>query len=120
MGGQAVNALALLSRLRELGIEVQAEGGQLRLRGRRAALSPELRQGAVAHKEALLSLLRAPAAEPICPSCRRTDYMPLGSGWRRCWACGQRWGPPAAPDPGNPPDLELLRDRLGTTDRRKR
>jgi TubC N-terminal docking domain len=115
-----VNAVALLARLRELGIEVQAEGDQLRLRGRRVSLTPELRQRAVAHKEALLALLRAPAAAPICPTCRRTDYMPLGSGWRRCWACGRRWGPPAAPDPGDPRDLELLRDRLGMADRRKR
>ncbi len=107
-----MNALGLLARLRELGIEVDVDGDQLRLRGHDAPLTPELRRCAVAHKPALLALLRGATTEPICPNCGRVDYMPIGSGWRRCWACGRRWGPTSAPDPGDPPDLRQIRDRL--------
>ncbi len=119
MGGPTLNALGLLARLRELGIEVEADGDQLRLRGRHAPLTPELRRGAAAYKPALLALLREAAAQPICPACGRIDYMPIGSGWRRCWTCGRRWGPAWAPDPGDPPDLDQIRGRLGVTDGRK-
>jgi hypothetical protein len=119
MGGQAVNALGLLASLREHGIEIEVDGDQLRLRGRQAPLTPELRRAAAAYKPALVALLREAATEPICPTCGRVDYMPLGSGWRRCWTCGRRWGPTRAPDPGDPPDLEQIRDRLGMSDGRK-
>jgi hypothetical protein len=115
-----VNALRLLASLREHRIEVEVDGDQLRLRGRQALLTPELRRAAAAYKPALLALLREAAAEPICPICGRVDYMPIGSGWRRCWACGWRGGPTRAPDPGDPPDLAQIRDRLGMGDGRKR
>lgn len=50
---------------------------------------------------------------PTCPICDQTDYLPIGRGWRRCWACGRRWGPPGTPDPGDPPDLVQLAALLG-------
>jgi hypothetical protein len=102
----------LLARLRDHGIEVQAAGGELQLRGLGVPLPPDLHQAAVLQKAELLALLRAPAA-PACPFCGRTDYLPLGSGWRRCWSCAERWGSAATPDPGDPPDLERIRVLLG-------
>jgi hypothetical protein len=114
-----LNALAVLARLRERGIEVAVDGDQLRLRGRQSSLTPELRRAAVAHKPALLALLRKAPAETTCATCGRTDYLPIGSGWRRCWACGRRWGPTSTPDPGDPPDVEQIRDRLGLRNGRK-
>jgi hypothetical protein len=114
-----VNARALLARLRDHGIEVQADGGELRLRGRGGALPPDLQRAAVQHKPELLALLGGPAELPACPSCGQTDYMPIGSGWRRCWSCTRRWGPAEAPDPGDPPDLARLRELLCIPRRRR-
>jgi len=107
-----VNALTLLARLRDHGIEARADGDELRLLGRGATLTPDLHRAAVEHKPALLALLRDAAALPACPSCGQTDYLPIGSGWRRCWPCARRWGPAQTPDPGDPPDLERVRDLL--------
>lgn len=115
-----MTALALLVKLRELGVAVQVHGDQIRLRGRHAPLPPELRRAAAVHKPALLALVTNAAAELACPNCGRIDYLSLGSGWRRCWRCGRRWGPTWAPDPGDPPDLNQLRERLGMTNGRIR
>lgn len=48
-----------------------------------------------------------------CPHCGARDYWPLGEGWRRCWACRRRWGPAGTPDPGEPADLERVRELVG-------
>src|SRR5207245_8813649 len=53
----------------------------------------------VQHRRALLELVQT-----ICPDCGEVDYLPLTGGWRRCWACGTRWGP--GRDPGDPSRLE--------------
>lgn len=115
-----MNVRALLASLRDHGIEVHASDGELQLRGHGAPLPPDLHQAVVQHKPALLALVGGPAALPACPFCGKTDYMPIGSGWRRCWPCGERWGPAEAPDPGNPPDLARVRALLGSPARRGR
>jgi hypothetical protein len=111
---------ALLARLRDHGVEVQAAGSELQLRGLGAPLPPDLHRAAVQQKAALLALISEPAALPACPFCRRTDYMPVDSGWRRCWSCAERWGPATAPDPGDPPGLARIRALLDTPARRQR
>ena len=51
-------------------------------------------------------LRRRRPAECTCAVCGACDYLPLGRGWRRCWSCGNRWGPGA--DPGEPQDLDRV------------
>ena len=57
----------------------------------------DIRSAIREHKAELIHLLSIqcgpPAADIRCQSCRRIDYLPLKDGWRRCWACGHRWGP---------------------------
>lgn len=102
-----MSAAALLARLRELGIEARSEGGSLLLRGRATLLPADLRQALAEQKSALIALLAAASAPApaSCSACGQVDYLPLGGGWRRCWSCGQRWGPPGQADPGDPPGL---------------
>lgn len=115
-----MTATELLHQLRAARIEVRVEGDVLLCRPR-SAITDELRQQIAANKADLLPLLARPPAPAAvtCPGCGRMDYMPLGRGWRRCWACGRRWGPTSAPDPGNPPDLVVIAGLLGL-DRRRR
>ncbi len=99
----------LLDALGALGIKVAlSPDGHLRT-SPSGAVPVELRAAIREHKAELIHLLSIqsgpPAADICCPSCRRIDYLPLKDGWRRCWACGNRWGPGESVDPGDPPDL---------------
>jgi hypothetical protein len=109
-----VTAAELLTRLRADRVEVRVQGDTVLCRPR-TAVTAELRREIVAHKPELVALLTAPAAAPALdsPSCGRRDYWPVGGGWRRCWRCGRRWGPVDSPDPGDPPDLLHVAERLG-------
>lgn len=105
-----MNAAELLGRLRQLGIEAAETDGRLALRGRGRALPADLCQELQARRgEVLAKLAQERAGTPPechCAGCGAIDYMPLGGGWRRCWACGARWGP--GTDPGDPPDLNRI------------
>ena len=98
-----MSAAALLNRLRALGMEMIAEGDDLRLRGRGQPLTPDLRYQVRASKRELIALLTTGGGvrSLCCPGCGRIDYLPLDDAWRRCWVCGQRWGPATTADPGD-------------------
>ncbi len=100
-----MTAAQLLGELRRLGVQVEAAGGQLRTLPA-GAVPDALRPMLVEHRGALLELVGR-----SCPRCDEVDYLPLGRGWRRCWACGARWG--VGRDPGDPPGLQRLADLLG-------
>ncbi len=100
-----MTAAQLLAELRSLGVEVEAVGLQLFTRPP-GAVRQALRPLLVEHRDALVDL-----ASRSCPGCGEVDYLPLAQGWRRCWACGSRWG--AGPDPGDPPELQRIADLLG-------
>jgi hypothetical protein len=51
---------AVLEWLRHAGVSVAAEGGKLRLRAPKGALTPDLRNGASAVRDGLLALITAP------------------------------------------------------------
>lgn len=98
----------VLARLRAMNIDVRTRGGGILCRPR-AAVTDELRRAIVDNRDELLALLASggPAQQLECPGCRAVDYLPLGSGWRRCWQCGRRWGPPG-PAPKAPADLDQI------------
>jgi len=97
-----------------MGIEARAVDGDLVLRGRGRVLPTELRFAVREHKPDILDLLTAGVAPTlVCPACGSTDYLPLGHRWRRCWRCGQRWGPAGSADPGDPPDLARIGHLIG-------
>jgi hypothetical protein len=100
-----VTAAQVLSELRRLGLQVEAAGGRLRTLAPAQSLTP-LRPPVVEHRDPLLELVGR-----SCPPCGEVDYLPLTGGWRRCWACGARWG--AGRDPGDPPGLQRLAELLG-------
>jgi len=109
----------LLDTLGALGIRVAlSPDGRLRT-SPPGAVPVELRAAIREHKAELTHLIaiqgRPPVADIRCPSCARCDYLPLENGWRRCWACGNRWGAGGSVDPGDPTDLgvEALRPELG-------
>jgi hypothetical protein len=100
-----VTSAELLAALRRQGIEVLSVAGELRTRPA-GAVPSDLRPQLLEHRRELLELL-----EIECPHCGNVDYLPLGQAWRRCWACGTRWG--RGRDPGDPPDLERTAGILG-------
>jgi TubC N-terminal docking domain len=102
-----VTAAELLIELHRLGIHVEAVGGRLRT-GPAGAVPDHLRRPVVAHHTELVDLVQR-----TCRRCGVIDYLPLGGGWHRCWACGARWG--TGRDPGDPPDLAACADLLGVT-----
>lgn len=97
----------VLARLRSMNIDVRARGECILCRPR-PAVTEELRREIVANRAELLALLAGDPTPPLeCPSCHAVDYLPLADGWRRCWQCGRRWGPPGlAPQP--PEDLHEI------------
>jgi hypothetical protein len=100
-----VTAAELLSELRQLGVQVKAEAGQLHTRPA-GAVPAGLRPLLVQYRSALLELV-----EMTCPGCGDVDYLSLADGWRRCWTCGTRWG--AGRDPGDPSEVKGLAALLG-------
>ena len=61
-----MSAVTSLARLREMGVIVSAEGGELNLRGPRSALTPATLNELRAHKSELLKILtQADPAERI-------------------------------------------------------
>ncbi len=94
----------LLNELHRQGVHVQAVAGELCTRPA-GAVPPGLQPLLVQHRRGLLELLQM-----TCPGCGEVDYLPLASSWRRCWACGARWG--AGRDPGDPPQLKGAADLL--------
>jgi len=111
----------LLDTLGGLGIRVAlSPDGRLRT-SPPGAVPIELRSAVLEHKAELIHLVtiqsRPRVAVIRCPSCARCDYLPLTNGWRRCWACGNRWGPGGSADPGEPADLGVVvwRPELATT-----
>ena len=95
----------LLAQLRQQGLELRAEGGQLHIQGPKGAMTAELRALIGAHKPELLALLtRAAPATPL--------ELPLSEGQRALWFLSQ-----LAPDSsGYNVSLALqLRGPLGVT-----
>lgn len=78
----------LLAELNRRGLEVWAEGEQLKLRGPKGAAGEELRNLLAGHKQELLALLRerqrANEERPITPVAR-TGPAPLSYGQQRLW-----------------------------------
>ena len=99
-----MTAAQLLCELRRLGVQVEASDGRLRTLPV-GAVPEDLRPLLIEHRAALLELLGM-----SCPRCGQVDYLPLSGGWRRCWACGARWG--AGRDPADPPELQRLAELL--------
>jgi hypothetical protein len=85
-----LTATSVLEQLRAAGLEVSRAGDKVRVRG---GLPDDLRALAVAARAQLLADLAEEAAEShlYCPRCRMLDYVPLGSGRRRCFQCGEVW-----------------------------
>lgn len=84
---------ALLSTLREHGVSVWAERGQLRYRAPTRKLTAELREQMRQNKDVLLRLLQKPAEDehgPVdpCPACRCYSFYrkPRGIEWH-CRDC---------------------------------
>ena len=115
-----MTAAEILSQLQAAGVTIRLDGDTLVCRPLRD-VPADLVQQIRAHKPELVAILAEPApvqtAPPLCPRCQQQDYMLLGAGWRRCWVCGQRWGPGGTQDPGDPPDLNRTAALLGLTDR---
>ena len=111
----------ILAALSERGITVRLADGDQPLVGPADQVDEADRALLAAHRDAVLAALNAgPApvqtAPPTCPWCRQQNYMPLGSGWRRCWSCGRRWGSASTEDPGDPSDLDRIAALLGLAD----
>lgn len=100
-----MTAAEVLAELQRHGVLVQVDAGHLRTRPA-GAVPEELRPALLEHRAELVDLVAR-----TCPGCGVVDYLPLAGGWRRCWACGSRWG--SGNDPGDPPGLEAFADRLG-------
>lgn len=84
-----MNVIALLSRLRNLNVELWVDGERLRFSAPPGALSPELRAALVEHKADVLAFLRrdqAPtaAAPPVLPV-PRDQPLPLSFAQQRMW-----------------------------------
>lgn len=81
---------AFLSDLRARGIEITADGDQLRCSAPKGALTPELRRRIAGQKEEILSFFRKAQLvadhelPPIAPVCR-DGKIPLSYGQRRMW-----------------------------------
>ena len=118
-----MNAIALLSRLRELGIRIEAVGDRLRLRAPQGSLSDELRAALSRNKQELLFLLSGGAGADdvqLRPTrIPRDRELPLSYAQQRIWFHDQLV-------PGNASyniatavqlrgdlDLEALRQSLG-------
>jgi amino acid adenylation domain-containing protein/non-ribosomal peptide synthase protein (TIGR01720 family) len=91
-----VNAVALLSTLRRLGIELSADGDEIVCHGPRGVMTDDLRTALAAQKSEVLAFLRhaqaarAKAGEPI----ERLDpdvHVELSSAQQRLWFL-DRWG----------------------------
>jgi hypothetical protein len=113
-----MTAAEILSQLQAVGVGIRLHGDTLVCRPLRK-VPVELAEQIRAHKPELVAILAEPApiptAPPVCPRCHQQNYMPLGSGWRRCWSCEWRWGPAGTQDPGDPPDLNRTAAVLGLT-----
>lgn len=89
-------AFDLLADLRQRGVELGVEDGQLRFRPS-ADVSPELRTRLAAHRSELIALMGADASEPgdgerpsveRCRTCRGLDFVrPSSGGAWRCARC---------------------------------
>ncbi|HXM55107.1 MAG TPA: hypothetical protein VOB72_06930, partial [Candidatus Dormibacteraeota bacterium] len=86
-----MTAADILSQLQAIGVGVRVRGDTLLVRPL-DKVPADLAEQVKAHRPELVALLAEPApvpvAPPVCPSCDDQDYLPLGGGWRRCWACG--------------------------------
>src|SRR5438876_389280 len=94
-----MTASEILTQLRAAHVELRIQGDMLLCRPAEA-VSAALRKAIIEHKPDLQALLADAATVAItCSACGELDYMPLGRGWRRCWSCGHRWGPPGTAVP---------------------
>ncbi|HEV7897842.1 MAG TPA: amino acid adenylation domain-containing protein, partial [Planosporangium sp.] len=78
-----MTALRLLTELRELGIVIRRDGGRLRVRAPKGALSDRLREALGRHRDELLMLL-GPIDPPI-PRAPRDRALPPSLEQRRLW-----------------------------------
>jgi amino acid adenylation domain-containing protein/non-ribosomal peptide synthase protein (TIGR01720 family) len=83
-----VSPIELLSRLRDLHVQVIADGERLRVRAPEGALTPELQAALAAHKAAILALLKGSSAVAAAPAPRAAaagDALPLSFAQERFW-----------------------------------
>lgn len=73
----------LLAALQERNIKLSAADGKLVVDAPRGSITPDLRQELMAHRDALLQLVSAPAAIPVRP--RTGEGLPLSHAQARLW-----------------------------------
>ena len=117
----SVTELAI--RLRRLGVHVSAMGDQLRVRGPRGSVTPELQQEIAHHRAALLRMIRGttpPAARPVTAA----SVAPLSHNQRQLWFEQQldprasHYNVPVALAIEAPANIARLRQALGWLMRR--
>ncbi len=85
-------AANLIDRCRQHGVTLYLDGDQLRFRGPRGALTPELRQAVAQHRAEVVRLLLRPAGQdtPPPPQRFRPSYLPCSCPTATCWPCCNR------------------------------
>ena len=73
-----MTAADLLRVVREQGVELTPDGDQLRYRGPREALTPDMLIELKRHKSDLLTLLSTPRETHACSRCRRFAFPDAG------------------------------------------
>ena len=78
--------IQILATLKKKNIQIWTEGGELRLRGPRGAITEEIRAEIAAHKGELLALLGDGAhGATVIERARRRNDLPLSFGQQRLW-----------------------------------
>jgi hypothetical protein len=88
----SATAADLMDRCRGFGITLYLEGDELRFRGPRGAMTPELRQVVADNKAALVALLRPPPSLASAVPAERPQsvYLPCSCPTGVCWPCCNR------------------------------